>query len=457
MAATFETRVLENGSWVTRRANLDAAVEATSVVDEPEETSNPPMCGLLSRTVLHSPQVNKILPVRLRSKGQNDIAFIHDHTVTIRELLDDGQTHVVKSHMDLGQRIRNAVVVGELRDAVVIETRDDSQDQSTDFDLNGIASAQKSNAPRRASFPPQMLICILESGELVTVHFIEDEPVAMSIPAPAIPHLGHYFVVDPRSRYMVAAGFEDVLVIYELESWAILRQTYESTGSITSVVKSTKLHPIKATILDIQFLYPRPQDEDHVILMALTCSKSRDGRSEAKQRYTTWDWMVGEDLSAQLKENHRQSIITEGIPIFCIPLRAQHAFYIVCESHIIVVTDTLSGGGGRLERVEFAIDTSTLHHGKMNPLWTAWSRAYRSEKWWKEHDTIYLAREDGKMQSLEIDADTLMPLMNEHEKDAREGLGFNIGTAFATTYDKFADVIIVGGSSGPGGIFKVEY
>lgn len=470
MAATFETRVLENGVWVTRTAGIDAAIQSTSGADEIEDDCTPPACALLSTTVLESPQVHKILSVRLRSKVQNDIAFIGDHTITIRELLKNGQTHDVLRHTGFGQRIRNAVVIGESPE----ESQNHSeQDHDTNLSLDNIGSMADSIAHSRPPFPPQMLLCILESGELVSLYFIDGKVVIRKISTPVqkwIPYLGYYLAVEPRSRYLVAAGFEDVVVVYELELWATLRHRYESTGSTGDIIKSLSYQPMRATILDVQFLFPRPQDESHIILMALTCSKSRDGHSEAKQRYTVWDWDAGEDLSERMKLGQRQPIVTGSTPLFCIPLRAQHSFYIVCEHDIVLVKQTLSGAGERPESIPVNAEITSVHHGQSNPLWTAWARPFRRENWFVNSDVIYLAREDGKVQSIEIDAETLIASINEagddgekegeeegQNKGKNDGLGVNIGTAFATTFGTFEDIIIVGGNSGPGGIWQVRY
>ena len=73
----FQTSILRDGEWVTETVNLQAALKA-SATPKPSTVSQPnsPTCGILSRTVVESPIVRWILPVRLRAYTNNDIAFI---------------------------------------------------------------------------------------------------------------------------------------------------------------------------------------------------------------------------------------------------------------------------------------------------------------------------------------------------------------------------------------------
>lgn len=73
----FQSSVFRNGQWVTETVNLQDALRASAV---PKPTSapraEPPVCGLLSTTIVESPVVHWALPVRLRSRAHNDVAFI---------------------------------------------------------------------------------------------------------------------------------------------------------------------------------------------------------------------------------------------------------------------------------------------------------------------------------------------------------------------------------------------
>lgn len=73
----FQTNVLRDGQWVTETVDLQAALRASAAekaaaIPGPE----PPVCGVLTKTIVESPITRWILPVRLRSKSHKDVAFI---------------------------------------------------------------------------------------------------------------------------------------------------------------------------------------------------------------------------------------------------------------------------------------------------------------------------------------------------------------------------------------------
>lgn len=76
--AAFHTNVLRNGVWVTETVDASAALRASAEAPKTIEQAKPEntLLGVLSRTIVHNPKVNLILPVCLRSKDYNDIAFI---------------------------------------------------------------------------------------------------------------------------------------------------------------------------------------------------------------------------------------------------------------------------------------------------------------------------------------------------------------------------------------------
>lgn len=77
----FETRVMRNGAWVTETVSLQDALKAYNEPLNGEQKREDPVyepvsCGILTRTIAHSPKLNQVLPVRLRSKRYNDIVFV---------------------------------------------------------------------------------------------------------------------------------------------------------------------------------------------------------------------------------------------------------------------------------------------------------------------------------------------------------------------------------------------
>jgi hypothetical protein len=77
----FETSTLVNGAWTTRTLDVDTVLqhynqkdrEATTTFMEVEKA---PAIGVLTQTVIRSPLVHWILPVKLRDVETQHVAFI---------------------------------------------------------------------------------------------------------------------------------------------------------------------------------------------------------------------------------------------------------------------------------------------------------------------------------------------------------------------------------------------
>jgi hypothetical protein len=76
----METNVLVNGEWVSRVVDVQAVLEHHDQRDMrlgmASEVESAPDVGILSQTIVRSPIINHILPVRMRGLEHNDVAFI---------------------------------------------------------------------------------------------------------------------------------------------------------------------------------------------------------------------------------------------------------------------------------------------------------------------------------------------------------------------------------------------
>lgn len=83
----FEASVLENGQWTTRMLDVNAVLRHYNQQDQEAsenavEIEKAPVLGLLTQTVIRSPMVHWILPVKLRDLETNHVAFIGVRTVS---------------------------------------------------------------------------------------------------------------------------------------------------------------------------------------------------------------------------------------------------------------------------------------------------------------------------------------------------------------------------------------
>ncbi|KAG5800790.1 hypothetical protein H9Q69_000137 [Fusarium xylarioides] len=488
----FQSSVLRDGEWVTQTVNFQDALKASSTT--PKAASDPslkaPECGILSRTVIESPVVHWILPACLRSRSHNDIAFIGDRFVQISELRDDGQVHEVLRKADFGTRIRNAIVLGsppkgDIPDAAAASPKT----EGGDVPMKDVAEASEAKEAREARegsegseggeggeggegeegeegkkdkepkekrvLPPQLLVLMLETGDAVFLFIQERFDGTLRFEATTfesprnLQFLGYHLSIDPSSRYMSAGSAEGGFIIYELNSLSLMKSQYEDCGSLRPV-KSTRVRITQGVIHKMEFLHPRPEDDYHIILLLIIVRREVSKQAHVS-RMVVYDWELGDELTAVFRSEKGTPLPKEHrMPLMIIPLKVNTAFLAVSEHSIGIVKNAFTGQTSFDTLATHYPQQTKLHHGAAEPLWTTWARPFRINIYLEKMDVVYLAREDGVIAHIEIDSRDLVPTVM-----TLGTISTNITTAFTTAYDVFSDVLITGGDSGPGGIWKL--
>ncbi|KAH8736684.1 mono-functional DNA-alkylating methyl methanesulfonate N-term-domain-containing protein [Ilyonectria robusta] len=452
----FQSSVLRDGEWVTETVNFQDALKASTA---PKLAAEPrpevPTCGILSSTVVESPIIHWIFPVRLRSQCSNDVAFIGDRFVQISELREDGQAHEIIRKSDFGTRIRNAVVLGS-PPPDGFDNHPSRLIKPEDSDVLMKDATKPPGTERPRHLPPQLLVLALESGDCVFLFIREradgtPEIITTRYESPRnLKYLGFHFAASPTSHYIAAASAEGAFVVYELESLETLSAQYMRDGSFKPV-KSIRIRPVNGVISKMEFLHPKLNDDYHINLLLVIAR--RDGNHHAHTSFLAhYEWELGDDLKSVFAQEKPGSRLPDEhqMPLLMIPLRFNTAFLVVSEESIGMVKCTMEGPTGFEALVTNAPGPTKLHHGAGEPLWTAWSRPFRRREYFEKKDIIYLAREDGFVIHVEIDEHDLLTSVTHVG-----AINTNISTAFTTAYDLFADVLIIGGDSGSGGIWKI--
>jgi hypothetical protein len=110
----------------------------------------PEVVGILSQVLHPSPTIRLILPARIRCEAQNDVVFVGENFVQLREFLPTGQLADVTAKVDLGSQILSAKVIsskGHHESAV---------DQIIKQELDG--EYCDANGSDQVDFPPQLLV-----------------------------------------------------------------------------------------------------------------------------------------------------------------------------------------------------------------------------------------------------------------------------------------------------------
>ncbi|KAJ0320394.1 hypothetical protein COL5a_009751 [Colletotrichum fioriniae] len=435
----FQTNVFRNGAWVTEIIDLQTVLRGSTTNTSAVAPSlpAPPSCGILTRTVIDSPIARWVLPARLRSAHHNDVAFVGDRYVSINELRKDGQLQEVLRKNDFGCRIRNALVIGNKYEHFRVVPDDPghdhikSEDEDDDTHMADIGSGSGISSSH-GQFPPHLLLLILESGSFVFL-FIkrDDERDALE------------FVASP-SRYFAVADAQNKFVVYELESIEAMGDQFILDKAIKPI-RAHQPRAVQGTILKMEFLYPRPEDKNHVILLLIIAKADRS-------KMVIYEWERGDDLGQVLAEEKRGHRIApeHRLPLLIIPLTVRSSFFAVSEHALGICKDPLQGPPDIETINPVSHPASPFHHGTSVPLWTAWDRPVRRRRYYDTKDLIYLAREDGVIVFFEFNTtDILGAAMNVGSCNC------NISTAFTTMYDAYSDVAIVAGDSGPGMVFQM--
>lgn len=471
----LETNTLVNGAWTTQTVDVNEVLRHYNQQDKEadvkvQELQKAPVLGLLTQTVIKSPLVHWILPVRLRDSFSNDVAFIGDNFVQIKELRTDGHLWDVFQKENFGARIRNATVIGSLKsyeqednhhsgDVFGTQIKNEDHDIEMDDEKETGSTSARGDSP----LPPQALLLQLDNG--VSVFLMLRRSKKGEWEFVSSPHrvskammsleVGTHLAVDPSSRYMAIGCSEGLFAIYALNSRETLKKQH-SGGSNLQYVQAEKHCYIQGVIHEIEFLYPGPKDDDHIILLVLVVLKGRT-------RMLLYEWQAGKELRTIRAHSHKGYPLEEShqMPLLVIPLTIRSSFILVSENSMATCNDILLGSP-KIVDFDTVIDEPTpFFHGSTRPLWVAWTRPMRRVEHTAVHDDIYIVREDGLVKHLEIQSeDDLIAADNNIGT-----LQSNCGTALASLdYSGYAinpintsgDLLIMGGDSCGGGTYLIK-
>ncbi|KAI1734358.1 hypothetical protein F4680DRAFT_453995 [Xylaria scruposa] len=464
--ASVQTQVLVNNEWVTQTVTAEELFKSRVKPTTPAPPK-PPNYGVLTRTVVKSPIVRWILPVQLRSSRFNDVALVGDQSVQICELSSDFQLQPI-AKVEFGSKIRNCGIMGT--HDYLRRTREDihaSYYRGDDADTTSYDPSTSPTLPGGVEPIQQVLVLVLSTGELVFLimnltsagdwkfapsHFPifgninkDGEWVANGEDDETLIDPGFLMTISPDGGYLALACAENLFIVYQLKSIAELRLQH-AKGQPLQPIRSVRARAVKGVIHKLEFLHP---DSGHTFDVVLLIIIAQPG----VLRLAIYDWDARQslrDVLCEEKPGHRLDE-TAGIPLLIIPLTFGCQFLVITERSMTICSDVLSGPPVFVPFELAHRDKTEWHHGTCNPLWTAWARPLREESFHTETDVIYLAREDGWVNNLEIRSDSDIEASNYYGP-----LECNIDSGFASLSTPHGEVLIAGGDNGPGAIWHVH-
>ncbi|KAI1001461.1 hypothetical protein K3495_g6740 [Podosphaera aphanis] len=404
-----------------------------------------PDLGILSQTVVSSPFVKKILLARLRDTPNEDIIFIGNDFVQVREVLNDGHLYDVVRKEGFGSRIRNAQVIGSV------------EDYEQDFgdikrDLFCPDSVEIPRKTVKSKLPPQNLVLQLCSGDIVflgiqldkygNLELVSQQRRRNEKPTHKL-QAGMHFVVDSSSRYIALGCSEGIFAIYALNSRKKMQEQLLMGSSLQFIESGFHLFSDGA-ILNMEFLHPGPDDNNYITLLV---TKALMGQT----RMFFFRWEAGCDVS-KIRPHNPNGILLQDeqkLPLLVIPLTITAAFMLVYETKLSIYQGILTGNPTIADFKLVNCPTLPHYNGKTSPLWTAWARPQRNPP--REiRDYIHLIREDGMLMYFEIDREVEGLISSDYRVAEFEE---SCGTAFACIHfyggrgDLAGDLAFLGGDS----------
>lgn len=199
---------------LARNTAPEQQVDGTSI----GQAARTPQMGVVTRTVVRSPVVRLIVPARIRHNDHNDIVFVHETHIEVKEFMPEGHFQKVAIKADFDAAIRSARAVG-LPAKPMVQLEPTGIDAIIKPETGLLEDADTWSDPVEMDIghhagpavPPQLLVLTLSNDVHDTLLFLGAVPgpadeIRFACSAKELPRientfhqqLGKHLAVDPR-------------------------------------------------------------------------------------------------------------------------------------------------------------------------------------------------------------------------------------------------------------------
>ena len=395
--------------------------------------SRAPKVGVLTKTVVQSPVARWIIHARIRRRQYNDIVFVGDDFMHVKQVKELGHLEHIATKNDFDARIRAAKAFNN-------ETQDPDEEL--------FVKREYEEASTEETIPPQCLVLTLDTNDLLFICVVADDVggyrfIHQACPMPTFDRIlfqpGEHLAVDPDSRALAVAANEREVVIYSAKSKASITNQLRTRDRNWCPIAAQRPLQVDGVIQHMDFLIPRSDDDDHIILLLILIDQSK-----TKAAYI--DWYLTSDLhSAQI--HPALPLDNAGsAPNLLVPLR--NASFLLINNEIKRWKNILSGSIVG-ETVDLS-DTESYCPGASpkKPLWVNWCRPIRGQGARDDVDHLYLVREDGLVYLIQAGRE----IVSSHAGE----FGCHVGSAFASLGDSLSpDILAVAGDMSSGRVHSI--
>ena len=353
--------------------------------------------GILTKAVISSPVVRWILHARVRRRRYNDVVFVGDDFIHVKQVKGHGPLEHIATKSDFDARIRAAKTFSN-----TAEDADEDLFVKVEDDEEGLEDA---------NVPPQCLVLSLDSNDLIFVYLASDglgghRFVQQACPMPKFDRilfqLGEHLAVDPHSRALAVAANEREVMAYSAKPKEHIKHELQNNDQNWGPVSTERPLQVEGAVLHMDFLIPPSKDDgtddgDHIILLLIVAG-------ERRIRAILVDWYYTSDVHHAQLHPAQTLDVTSGVPSLLIPLR-NAAFLLVNGCEIKRFNNILSGSATSTTFSPLDVAASYPGASPRRPVWANWCRPRRGQAAKRDTDHLYLVREDGVVYLMQATRD----------------------------------------------------
>ncbi|WPG97379.1 Hypothetical protein R9X50_00015400 [Acrodontium crateriforme] len=348
--------------------------------------------GILTRTVVQSPTVKRLLQARIRSQAYNDLIFVGDDFIHVKQVGNDGHLQHIATKSDFDARILAAAVftthMNHISDILPVKSES----------MNGHAEHQ--------GYPPQLLVLTLDSQEMVFIYLMAAQDgihrfVQQICPLPVFDRTlfqpGDFLAVDHQSRALAVAADEKEVIIFSAKAREHFQHEIKTGDQDWCPVNAQRPFQVDGHIQNVEFLFPPSDDPDLVILLIIVID-------EGLSKVIWVDWHSSSGLQHARIHPAQPLEQAQTVPNLLIPLL--NGAFLTINGKVFMRWDNILSGSATATLIDpiDSRDPNSMYPGNSprDPVWVSWCRPARVTKSTRDNDHLYLIREDGLVYLMQI-------------------------------------------------------
>ena len=275
----IETHINVDGAYipVTRRITIQDIINSgrKETTESPPVPKPPPMpqIGLLHKTIIGSPVVKWIFTARIRHADFNDLVFVGEDFVHIKEIMPDGRLQHIGTKSGFRSRIRATNIIGKKVEVDQPSLKDGIPPIKRER-VSPLSSASYDHL-----IPPNMLVLAFEDSELMFLFADQQQKNGILyfheslIPFPRQRNMtqqpGSQITVDPSGTVMAVAAYNLTLSLFRIKNWQLLNSEFRADKHDWCPIIHEKQLKVDGPILKLTFLNPGDGAENSWILVMI--------------------------------------------------------------------------------------------------------------------------------------------------------------------------------------------